>query len=315
MSSSAVRAQIEPVLGVQGVTRIRASAAGLHSPAEPSASSGEPKLAIVGAIHGNEHCGLSAITRLQTELASGALELARGTLFLVHGNPAATEQRLRHTSSGRDLNRMFDYRFVDELAPTLWEREHHRAIELRPVFEQVDAVLDLHSTTAPTPPFAIASRVPASEPFALALGLEYVTTGWDGPDLLGDQVLLAQLTRRELPGVAVECGQHDEPGATEIAYRSALRALSYFGMLGDHASEPAPPCKRLVIRAAIKRPSATFRFERPLHGMQTLGPGDVIGHGDHLLLSVRNPCYVVMPNDQVAVGDDLLYIAEELTPR
>ena len=126
----------------------------------------------------------------------------------MHGNPGASAQQRRHLSAAVDLNRVFDFRFVEELAPALWEPEHHRAAELRPLFERVDAVLDLHSATAPTPPFAIASRIAASEPFALALGLAYVTFGWGGPGLLGDRVLLGLMTRRALPGVAVECGQH-----------------------------------------------------------------------------------------------------------
>lgn len=292
---------VESMPEVSGVTRIA------HEPERPG-----PMLAIVGAIHGNERCGLSAIERLREELTGGALELSAGTLFLVHGNPEATLARTRHTPSGADLNRLFDYDFVSELDPRLWQPEHHRALALRPLLTAVDAVLDLHSTTAPTPPFAIASRVAASEAFALALGLRYVTLGWDGPGLLGDRVLLGPLTRRERPGVAVECGQHDDPRAPEVAYACARAALAYFGMIAERAPEPPEPPLRLAIRAAVKRPSVSFRFERPLAGMERLAPGDVIGHGDHLVLSVRNPCFAIMPNDEVSVGEDMLYIAEEL---
>ncbi|MDB4973889.1 MAG: succinylglutamate desuccinylase [Myxococcaceae bacterium] len=275
------------------------------------ASLPRPHLAIVGAIHGNEHCGLLAIERLQRELERGALELSAGTLFLVHGNPAATAERRRFTERV-DLNRTFDFRFVEELAPALWEAEHHRALALRPLFDTVDALLDLHSTTAPTPAFAIASKVPASLPFARALGLAYLTLGWDGPGLLGDRVLLAQLTRRDRPGVAVECGQHDDEAAPELAYRCAVRALAHFGMVAPaSATVLDPPVRALMVRAAVKRLSASFRFERPIHGMQHLPAGYIIGHGDHLSVTVRNACYAIMPNDEVPVGDDMLYIAEE----
>jgi len=286
---------LDVALEVGGVTRLRGPQPG-------------PQLAIVGAIHGNEHCGLLAIQRLQRELASGELMLQAGTVLLIHGNPLATEQLRRHT--GVDLNRTFDFRFVDELAPLLWEHEHRRALELRPIFDSVDAVLDLHSASAPTPAFAIASRVPASLPFALALGLDYLTLGWDGPGLLGDRVLLAPLTRRALPGVAVECGQHDDEGAAALAYQCALRALAYFGLIAA-LPEPERRAPRVLhVLSAIKRPSAGFRFERPLLGMQALQAGQVIGHDEHLTLTVRSPCYAIMPNDTVAVGDDMLFIAE-----
>lgn len=292
---------IEINAGAEAVTRI-ATAADLP----------RPHLAVVGAVHGNERCGLFAIQRLHAELESGALELQAGTLFLVHGNPDATRERHRHTLSGVDLNRVFDFRFERELEPALWKHEHRRALALRPLLESVDALLDLHSASAPTPAFAIASRVAASAPFARALGLEYVTFGWDGPGLLGDLVLIGQLTRRERPGVSVECGQHDDEAAVEVAYRCALHALAHFGMLAASWPATTTPPEQLTLKAAIKRPSESFRFERPLRGMQRLTPGEVIGHSDHLWLSVRSPCYAIMPNDCVAVGEDMLYIAEKI---
>lgn len=290
---------LESVESVEGVTRFAS---------DPSCP--RPHLVIVGAIHGDERCGLLALRRLGDELSTGVLTLRTGTLTLVHGNPAATEHRSRCTPTGVDLNRLFDYRFVEELPRALWQPEHHRALALRPVLEAADAVVDLHSAGSPTPPFVIASRVAASEPLALALGLEYVTLGWDGPAMLGEQVLLAVLTRRERPGVAVECGQHEAAGAPDVAYRCAKRALSYFGMIEKLPDAP-PPHKRLWVRAAVKRPSESFRFAEPIEGMQRLPAGHVIGYGDQLVLSVRSPCYAIMPNDTVPVGDDLLYIAEE----
>jgi len=271
-----------------------------------------PRLAIVGAVHGNEHCGLEAIRRLEAEFAAGDRVLSEGTLFLVHGNPEATVERRRFTERGVDLNRAFDYAFVDELAREMWEPEHHRALALKPLLAHVDAVLDLHSTSAPTPAFAIASRVAASEPFARALGLEYLTLGWDGPGLLGDRVLLGQLTLRDRPGVAVECGQHDDDAAPEVAYRCAIRALSHFGLIKPLPDASSPTMRTLVVRAAVKRPSENFRFEQPLQGMQSLPVGYVIGHGDHLAVTVRNPCIAIMPNDDVPVGEDMLYIGDDI---
>lgn len=292
---------IQPVEDMSGVTRV---AAGRDLP--------RPHLAIVGSVHGNEHCGGDALRRLYRELSLGDLTLTAGTLFLVLGNPEASDAASRHSQQGTDLNRLFDYRFEQELPRALWTPEHHRALVLRPLLSSVDGVLDLHSTSAPTPPFAIASRVPASEPFAAALGLEYVTLGWDGPGLLGDRVLLAPLTARGMPGVAIECGQHDDPLAPEVAYRCARLALAYFGLTSPPspaATAPSPP-QRLRVTAAVKRPSESFRFARPIHGMQQLAAGELLGQGDQVMLSVRTACTAIMPNPNAAVGDDMVYLAE-----
>lgn len=297
-----VSAAPEPT-GIAGVVRF-VSALGLP----------QPHVAVFGAVHGNEVCGLRAIERLSAEVLAGELPLTAGTLTLVHGNPRASELQERHTRGGVDLNRLFDYRFIDDIPVNHWTYEHHRAIELRPLLESVDVVLDLHSTTAPAPPFAIASPLPASLELALALGLPYVTQGWDSPGLLGDRVVMAPLTRRGLPGVSIECGQHGEAPAVDVAYACLRRCLEQLGMLsGGPPATHAAPCTHLWIMAAVKRPSLAFRFARPLSSMQQLQAGELIGSDGVLALSAQCHCYVIMPNDSVPVGDDMLYIAHPLT--
>jgi len=295
----------EPI-GIDGVSRFAGAPDAPH-----------PRLAIVGALHGNEPCGLRAIERLQYELRTGQLRLRAGTLYLVHGNPPASEQQERHTRGGLDLNRLFDYRFVNDIPSAHWVYEHNRALELRPILDSVDALLDLHSTTAPSPAFAIASPLPGSRALADGLGLAYVTQGWESPGLLGDRVVIAPVTERGRPGVSVECGQHTQPESVEVAYACALRCLQYLGMIdadSERARAGAPASTRLWLRAAIKRPSPTFRFVRPLASMQVLEAGDVIGCDDDLVLCAQRRCYVIMPNDAVPVGEDMLYIAQLRQP-
>jgi predicted deacylase len=253
---------------------------------------------------------MRAIERIRAELAAGSLELTAGTLYLIHGNPPATEQQERYTRGGVDLNRLFDYRFLTDLAPEHRVYEHERALALRPLLESADVLLDLHSTTAPSPAFAIASPLPESRAFADALGLPFVTEGWDAPGLLGDRVILAPLTRRGLPAVSVECGQHEQPESSDVAYQCIRRALGYLGLVACDAAPPGRATIRLLLRAAIKRPSSTFRFARPLASMQELAASELIGFDEDISIAARKKCYVIMPNDSVPVGEDMLYIAE-----
>ena len=291
---------VEELTGIVGALRISAS----HD-------FPRPHVGVVGAVHGNEPCGLRAIERLRAELVGGELSLRDGTLFLIHGNPRASEEQKRHTAGGADLNRFFDYRFVDEMATDTWLYEHHRAFALKPLLESLDSVLDLHSTTAPSPPFAIASPVPESQAMAEALGVGYVTLGWDRPGLLGDKVLISTTTRRGLPAVSVECGQHDDPRSAAVAYLCARRMLAYLGLLDPIADQAPRISKRLMLQAAVKRPSPTFRFARPLRSMERLEKGERIGSDENLVLSANGPCWVIMPNDGVPVGEDMLYIAHD----
>jgi predicted deacylase len=291
---------VEELTGIVGALRISAS----HE-------FPRPHVGVVGAVHGNEPCGLRAIERLRAELVGGELSLRQGTLFLIHGNPRATEEQKRHTEGGADLNRFFDFRFIDEKASETWLYEHHRAFALKPLLESLDAVLDLHSTSAPSPAFAIASPVPESQIMADAVGVGYVTLGWDRPGLLGDKVLISPTTRRGLPAVSVECGQHDDPHSAQVAYLCARRALSFLGLLDPIADVAPRSTTRLMLQAAVKRPSPTFRFVRPLRSMERLSAGELIGRDENLTLSANGPCWVIMPNDTVPVGEDMLYIAQD----
>lgn len=268
-----------------------------------------PWVLIVGSIHGDEPSGQRAIAALLGEAREGALPVDYGTVITLHGNPAATEAQTRNSPGGVDLNRLFDFRFEHELNPELWRQEHHRALALRPLLRSVDFGLDVHSASAPTPPFAICMSSNGSLELARQLGVAYVTVGWDGPGLLGDQVVLSELSRRDRPGVAVECGSHADPKTTEVARAVVQRYLTATGVLGPRPEEPVVRPTVLRLRDAIRRPGASFRFERPILGLDRLGAGEVVGSDGNLEVRMRRECYALMPNDQVGVGEDMLYLA------
>jgi predicted deacylase len=289
----------DPVL--EGVTRISTD------PAWP-----RPHVLIVGALHGNERCGLVAIERLRDAAQLGELRWSGGTLVLVHGNLHASEVGTRHTDGGADLNRLFDYAFEASLPPEQWSHEHRRAVELRPIVDDADALLDLHSATAETPPFAIATAAASSYELARQLGLGWVVRGWEGPGLVGDQVMLSVLTRKGFPGVAVECGQHEDPAAGDVGYRCARRFLVAAGVLVDNPGSLPPTPGPLLLRLTevIKKPSPSFRFVRPIRGLERLERGALIGGDEALEVRLRHASYALIPNDNVEVGGDMIYLAE-----
>src|SRR5690606_34569313 len=121
-----------------------------------------------------------------------------------------------------------------------WTAEHYRALELRPLLDDLDIAIDLHSASAPTPPFGIVSSVPESAQLARLLGLPYLTHGWEGPGQLGDRVLLHMLTQRGKPSIAVECGQNEDPRAADRAYQTARHFLVATGLIDDSQASPLP---------------------------------------------------------------------------
>ena len=111
-----------------------------------------PRVAIVGATHGNERVGIDVLARLQ-ERADAALR--RGALVLVLSNLDAMAIDRRHTPDGVDMNRLWDADRLARLAATDDEvlcSEERRVRRLAPLLLGCDAILDLHSTSRPSPP-------------------------------------------------------------------------------------------------------------------------------------------------------------------
>jgi succinylglutamate desuccinylase len=284
---------------IPGVTRIS------NDPNFP-----RPHVAIVGSLHGNEPCGSRAIDRIIQDAESGTLPLRHGTIILIHGNPPASEANLRYTAGGVDLNRLFDFEYEERLRDEQWTVEHHRALQLKPIFASLDAALDIHSAKNPSPPFVIVTKVPQSAEIAQALGIEHITFGWEDLNLLSGKVFIEILTRRNKPSVAVECGQHEDPNTFPIAYNCARKFLGATGVM----HEPHPTLAevtQLQVACVVEKPTRRFRFTRDIHGLQQLSEGFKLGTDGEISLHIDKHSWVLLPNDLVPVGADMLYLARE----
>lgn len=267
-----------------------------------------PWIGIVGALHGNEPCGLTVFERLLDEENPVRRRLTHGTLVLIHGNPVATGEGLRYTSGGVDLNRLFDFGYEASLPRERWTYEHHRALALRSLLDQLDCVLDLHSSTLASPPFVITP--PEAISLADRLGCPFVSWGWDGPGIFSGRVLVSVPVRRGKLGVAVECGQHLAPETVENAWHAAERFLYAVGVL----SGPAPdlmPHARVEVMYRIGKPTADFSFARPWKGFDRVRRGELLGEGHGYRLTASDDYFVLLPNQNVPIGDDVFYLGVE----
>ncbi len=265
-----------------------------------------PRAAILGAVHGDEDCGLLAIRSLEAEARAGELHLDRGTLTLIHGNPAASEQERRHTRGGDDLNRLFDFAYESIMPLEQWTAEHHRAVALRPLLRQLDVALDLHSAAAETRPFGIAMGSTGSVELGARLGLEDIATRWDGAGI-ADQVALVELARRRRPAVAVECGRHDEDETRRVAAGLARRFLSASGLVdGEDARVET---RRFHVISAFHKPAEDFRFVRPLVGLSVVREGELLGVSSKGEFHAMMDGFAILPNDSVSVGKVALFLA------
>ncbi len=223
-----------------------------------------PRVIIMGATHGNEICGTEAIKRVMAELDSGGLRIAAGSVtFVPIVNPLAYQKNERN--GDRNLNR------------NLFPKEDPQDFEdqvanwLCPLLAQHDVLLDLHSfNAAHGEPFVMVGPPDNDgelEPFqhaekerALArrLGVRRFVTGWMAAygggvkrRSRGNAAELETVLRygvgtteymRTTGGYALtlECGQHVDPQAPEVAYRAIMNTLAFLKLIDAPEPEPVP---------------------------------------------------------------------------
>ena len=265
-----------------------------------------PYIGVCGSMHGNEPCGALAIQRIARELEAGSLIPTSGTIFLIHANPKATALGVRHTPDSEDLNRLWDFQFERRLRPEVWGYEHHRVLELRHTLGNLDLFLDLHSAKAPTPAFGVSNGEAGIDDIARRIGISYLVQSWYG---LADKVIIGFLKLSGIPALSVECGSHDDPEIAEKAYGIAMAFLRTTGAIHDGKSTEAGDVQTVHVLETITKPSEDFRFDHPWTGFQELQAGTRVGCDRVTEIRASRPCYVVLPNEEVETGDDVLYLA------
>ncbi|CAN5714109.1 M14 family metallopeptidase [soil metagenome] len=309
-----------------------------------------PRLIVLGGVHGDETCGTVGIERVLADLDSGALTLTRGTLTLVPvANPLARQRQRREGE--RNLNRLFQ--------PTTAPSDYEARVTnlLCPLLDRHDVLLDLHSFQSAGDAFAMIGprdNHGALEPFsraheegqlALHIGTSRVVEGWldiyaaglahraglPGGAPVDDAALAFGWGTNEYMrsqggyGVTLECGQHRDPTAPEVAYRAILSALRTLGMIAaDAAAMPASssalpgPAEPSVSPVLLRLISVTDRtheedqFVREWATFDAVARGEPIGvREDGTVLHAERDGFIVFPNAEALPGTEWFYFAVE----
>jgi len=299
-----------------------------------------PRLIVLGAVHGNETCGTRAIERVLREHDAAAWQLARGSVtFVPVTNPLAYQRGQR--MGERNLNR--------NLRPNEQplDNEDRIANRLCPLLAEHDVLLDLHSFHSPGEPFAMIGPTDndgALEPFhhareeealALRLGPRRIVEGWLDTYATGVRNRLQRagahpserarllntdpsygvgtteyMRSRGGYAITLECGQHADPQAPEVAYRAIRHTLAHLRLV----DEPAPPVRTdielLCLTEVTDRHHADDRFAREWQSYQALKAGDLIGQrADGSALKAPDDGFIVFPNPNALPGNEWFYFA------
>lgn len=293
------------------------------------------RLIVLGGVHGNEPCGTLAIRRVVDELQSGALGISAGSVtFVPVCNPLA---RAQYTRAGeRNLNR--------KLHPTddPQQFEDHVANWLCPLLASHDVLLDLHSFHTPGEPFAMLgpkNNQGSLEPFehdaeeeslARRLGVKLFVDGWLDTYASGVAHRRAQAVQADVDvrygvgtteymrsqggyGLTLECGQHEDAEAPEVAYRAILNTLAWLKLSGQQEPQETPDRKTLRLFEVVDKHHPEDRLAREWRGFERLEAQTLIGtRHDGEEIRAADTVHIVFPNPGAEPGNEWFYLAKAI---
>ena len=296
------------------------------------------RLIVLGAVHGNETCGTQAIQRVMTEIHSGEIQVTGGQVtFVPIANPLAYARQQR--MGDRNLNR----NLYPKTPPV--DYEDHIGNWLCPLLAQHEVLLDLHSFHTPGAPFVMLgpeNNTGALEPFTLAgreealalrLGVRRVVDGWLDTYAAGVQrraaLIASESNTRELDtdprygvgtteymrsvggcALTLECGQHADPAAPDVAYRAILNTLATLGLIAQPAPPPIAHMEALRLYQVIDKAHSEDAFSRKWSSFDPVVKGELIGtrqDGNQVVADCEG--FIVFPNPKALPGQEWFYLA------
>ena len=271
------------------------SAKDLYTGFHLKSSHSGPKRLILVAIHGNEVCGFKAF---ETLVNNNQLKISAGTVEILLANPRAFEMNRRKLEV--DLNRCIGKPLEFE------DYTNQRVRIVQDAILRADCMLDIHSTSCDGPAHSLPASCKKSLELAAAMPVSYSIRELAHSTTQGGTTLDFCL-ENNVAGVAVECGQHKEPGAinTAIACIKAFLAFPDTPVISDITQLECLGSR--VVKHG-------FEFSQDYKGFDGLQPGQLIARydGGEYRYQEDGPGRIIMPNSDPKYGEDAFYLAREL---
>jgi predicted deacylase len=283
--------------GIPYVTTFRAAAPGPH-------------IALCALMHGNEICGAIALNHLlhfRVRPACGALTFAFCNVEAYRRFDPEQPNASRYIDE--DMNRLWDRATLDGPRRSA---ELTRARALRPAFDGADYLLDLHSMQFGGPPLILAGLVDKSVELARRMRSPELIVrdrGHAAGPRLRDYGAFGDPASPKA-ALLIECGQHWEESAAEVAIMSCYRFLAACGVIDPPQSADRvlgrrhPPQRVIEVTEAVTVASDDFRFVAPYRSLEVIPRAgtEIARDGDRAVVTPYDDCVLVMPSQQIAPG-------------
>jgi len=313
------------------MSRVRDSEAPRRTLGEYSGVEPGPLLLVVGGLHGNEPAGIEAARRVLDQLAETRPPL-RGKVVALAGNLRALAEGQRYLE--RDLNRAWWEEDLVRLRASAAGAIPGELGELRELLVTIEALLenapegaillDLHSSSAEGPPFAIMADTTRNRRIAFALSLPVIL----GLEELIRGSLLTFLGERGHAALCVEGGRNDAPSTLAHLEAAVWLAMAGAGMLRPEDAPLEIEGLREAIAERVRglpgllevhyrhglRPEDDFRMEPGYVSFQPVAEGELLARsGPDGTIPVRAPWEgrLLLPRYQ-GQGNDGFFLGREI---
>lgn len=270
-----------------------------------------PHVMINALVHGNELCGAIALDFL---FKNSILPL-HGKLTLSFANTAAyLNFDPKNPNESRfvdeDFNRVWD---IDKLEGNFNSIERNRAREMRPIVDQIDYLLDLHSLLNDTPALLLAGKLEKGNQLAQKLTTpEYIVKdyGHAAGCRIRDYGYFAD-AKASQNALLVECGQHWKKSTAETAINTTLRFLLLLEMISPEIAaehldlqQHYPQQKFIEVTEAVTIQTPSFQFVEKFKGMEIFPyAGTLIANdGEQQIVTPYDNCILIMPAKRITPG-------------
>ncbi len=268
----------------KGVTHITANTPG-------------PTIAILAGVHGDEPAGPLALPEIIEHI-----NLIKGDIYFIIGNPAALEKNERFIET--NLNRNFK---KNNQGTSLEEK---RAQELMPIMDRCDALIDLHGFRDKTgSPFSICDE--ASVEIARKLLPQIISTGWDSSEAGGSDSYLHEQGK---PAITVECGpigQAHQSGKL-VALICVHQFLKHYKMIDTPIPFATDEKMVVEVQYAVTRTSEAFALREGMQNFQELAEGEVFGQQDGKPFAAKAGDVIIFPRPQQLIGHEAFSIGRKI---
>ena len=267
-----------------------------------------PHVAVTSLMHGNELAGaivLDQVLRASIAPMCGRLTLGFANLAAFERFDPAQPTASRFVDE--DLNRLWDTALLDGPRRSV---ELDRARAMRPLIDQVDILLDIHSMLWPADPLILSGPTAKGRELGCAVGTPGMVVAdvghVSGPRLIDYQRFTG---RGPASAILVEAGQHWEHRAVDCA-RACLEALLHCTGVRP-GGQPAPQAHVAEVTMAVTAATNSFAFVGEFRGGQVIPRRNTLIALDGTA-EIRTPydeCMLVMPSLRPSRGHTAVRLA------